>query len=250
MNCLIVEDEKIAAERLKNLLQKIDHQLNILAVQQSVKNTIKWLNENPSPDLAFFDIQLADGLSFEVFEQVEARFPIVFTTAYDEYALKAFKLNSIDYLLKPIDIDELEQAINKFKSQSKTQPHPQQVFDHILQHITQKYKEKFVVKVGEHLRIFPTEKIQCFYSADKAIFLQNTDGRDFAVNYSLDQLEELLDPKKFFRISRKHMVAFHAIADIISYSNSRLKIKLHKNTSPDIIVSRERVNDFKQWLEE
>lgn len=250
MKCLIVEDEKVAAERLVKLVLEYDPKIDILAVTQSIKKSVEWFNTHPEPDLVFMDIQLADGLSFEIFEQIEARFPVIFTTAYDEYALKAFKLNSIDYLLKPISPDELSAAIEKFKEQHKAKEYPQHIFDSIIQNLTQKYKAKFVIKVGEHIRVIPSGEIQCFYSMEKAVFLQNHQGRDYAVSYSLDQLEELLDPEKFFRISRKFIVAFESIKDIISYSNSRLQLRLETNTSDDLIVSRERVQKFRQWLEE
>lgn len=250
MKCLIVEDEKVAAERLRKLINEYDTDIEILAVTQSITKTVEWFNTHSEPDLVFMDIQLSDGLSFEILEQIESRFPIIFTTAYDEYALKAFKLNSIDYLLKPISSDELKAAIDKYKAQNQAVVYPQHIFDSMLQSMTQKFKSKFLIKVGEHLRVIPVGEIQCFYSMEKAVFLQNRQGRDYAVNYSLDQLEELLDPEKFYRINRKYIIAFDSIKDIISYSNSRLLLKLETNNSDDMIVSRERVQKFRQWLEE
>lgn len=250
MNCLIVEDEKIAAERLSKLIKEYDAEIEILAITQSIIKSVEWFNTHITPDLVFMDIQLSDGLSFEIFEQVESNFPVIFTTAYDEYALKAFKHNSIDYLLKPISPDELRTAIDKYRAQTKTTPYPQHVFDTVLHTLTRKYKSKFLIKVGEHLRVIPINDIQCFYSMEKSVFLQNQQGRDYAVNYSLDQLEELLDPEKFYRINRRYIVAFESIQDIISYSNSRLLLKLETNSSDDLIVSRERVQKFRQWLEE
>jgi two-component system, LytTR family, response regulator LytT len=249
MNCLIVEDEKVAAERLSGLIKKCYSSIDIIEIVQSVKNAVQWLNTHHSPDLIFMDIQLADGLSFEIFEQTIVKTPVIFTTAYDEYALKAFKVNSIDYLLKPIDEDELKNAIEKFKENNSPKDIPAQVFDSIMHSLTKKYKDKFVINVGEHIKVFTIEDIQCLYSMEKCTFLQNNTGRDYAIGYSLDQLEELLDPAMFFRINRKFIVAFSAIADIISYSNSRLKVKLNSNESDDLIVSRERVQDFKKWLE-
>jgi DNA-binding LytR/AlgR family response regulator len=249
MNCLIVEDEKVAAERLVGLIKKYDPSIDITEIVQSVKNAVQWLNTHQAPDLIFMDIQLADGLSFEIFEQTIVKTPVIFTTAYDEYALKAFKVNSIDYLLKPIDPDELKNAIDKFKESNSPKEIPAQVFDSIMHSLTKKYKNKFVMNVGEHIKVFTTEDIQCFYSMEKCTFLQNNSGRDYAINYSLDQLEDLLDPAQFFRINRKFIVSFSAISDIISYSNSRLKVKLNSNESNDLIVSREKVQDFKKWLE-
>jgi two-component system LytT family response regulator len=250
MKCLIVEDEKVAAERLAKLIKEYDAGIEIVAVTQSVTKSVEWFNTNPEPDLVFMDIQLSDGLSFEIFEQIDSRFPVIFTTAYDEYALKAFKLNSIDYLLKPISPDELRSAINKYKARQPVVEYPQHVFDSMLKNFTQKFKSKFVIKVGEYIRVIPVGDIQCFYSMEKAVFLQNQQGRDFAVNYSLDQVEELLDPEQFFRINRKYIIAFKSIKDIISYSSSRLRLTLKNNDSDDLVVSRERVQKFKQWLEE
>lgn len=249
MNCLIVEDEKAAADRLTGLIKKCDPSIDITEIVQSVKNAVKWLNTNQVPDLIFMDIQLADGLSFEIFEQTIVKTPVIFTTAYDEYALKAFKVNSIDYLLKPIDEGELKNAIDKFKENNSPKEIPAQVFDSIMLSLTKKYKNKFVLKVGEHIKVFTTEDIQCFYSIEKNTFLQNNSGRDYAISYSLDQLEDLLDPARFFRINRKFIVSSSKISVIVSYSNSRLLVKLNSNFSDELIVSREKVQDFKKWLE-
>ena len=249
MNCLIVEDEKVAADRLVGLIKKCDPSINISEIVQSVKNAVLWLNTHQAPGLIFMDIQLADGLSFEIYEQTIVKTPVIFTTAYDEYALKAFKVNSIDYLLKPVDLNELKNAIDKYKENNSPKEIPVQVFDSIMHSLTKKYKDKFVINVGEHIKVFTADDIQCFFSLEKYTFLQNNSGRDYAINYSLDQLEDLLDPAQFFRINRKFIVSFSAISDIISYSNSRLKVKLNSNESDDLIVSREKVQDFKKWLE-
>ena len=249
MNCLIVEDEKVAAERLSGLIKKYDPTIDITVIIQSVENAVQWLNTHEAPDLIFMDIQLSDGLSFEIFEQTIVKAPVIFTTAYDEYALKAFKVNSIDYLLKPVDLNELKNAIDKFKENNSPKEIPAQVFDSIMHSLTKKHKTKFIMNVGEHIKVFTADDIQCFYSLEKYTFLQNNSGRDYAINYSLDQLEDLLDPAQFFRINRKFIVSFSAISDIISYSNSRLKVKLNSNDSGELIVSREKVQDFRKWLE-
>src|SRR4030042_759132 len=219
MNCLIIEDEKEAAIKLAGLIKKYDQNIEILDTIQSVKNAVIWLNNNETPDLIFMDIQLSDGLSFEIFEQTIVKAPVIFTTAYDEYALKAFKVNSIDYLLKPIDIGELKNAIDKFKENNSPKAIPAQVFDSIMHSLTKNYKNKFVIIVGEHIKVFTTEDIQCFFSMEKNTFLQNNSGRDYAIGYSLDQLEDLLDPAKFFRINRKFIVSSSSISVIVSYSN-------------------------------
>jgi two-component system LytT family response regulator len=249
MNCLIVEDEKVAAKRLVELINKYDSSMEVLEVLQTVKSATAWLQKNPPPELIFMDIQLADGLSFEIFEQVLVESPIIFTTAYDEYALKAFKVNSIDYLLKPLDYSELSSAISRLKVNRQTIKYPQQVFDAVLKSLTNEYKGKFVIKVGEHIRIIQTNELACIYSLEKSTFLQTIAGRNYAINYSLDQVETLLDPKKFFRINRQYLLSFNAISDIVSYSNSRLLIRLIKYESDDLIVSREKVQKFKEWLE-
>ena len=249
MNCLIIEDEKEAAIKLTGLIKKYDENIEILNVIQSVKNAVIWLNNNETPDLIFMDIQLADGLSFEIFEQTIVKAPVIFTTAYDEYALKAFKVNSIDYLLKPIDQSELNQALDRYKENNAPKEISAQVFDTILHTLSRKYKNKFLIKVGEHIKVFTVDDVQCFYSMEKYTFLQNNAGRDYAIAYSLDQVEGLIDPAKFFRINRSFLVAFSAISNIVSYSNSRLRIDLKSNNSEDLIVSREKVQNFKKWLE-
>ncbi len=249
MKVLVIEDEKIAAERLIDMIHQCDNTITVLGTLQTVAKSVEWFQNNRHPDLVFMDIQLADGISFEIFEQTGITVPVIFTTAFNEYALKAFKVNSIDYLLKPIDIDELAQAIKKFKSSPFHVHYQTEVFDTILRTITNKYKNKFMIKVGERIRVFKTGEIQCFYSMAKAVFLKNSEGHDYAVNYTLDQLEELLDPGEFFRINRGAIISFSSIADIISFSNSRLQVKLLKNTPDDLVVSRERVQEFKKWLE-
>lgn len=249
MKCLVIEDEIVAAEKIIGLIKKYDPTINIAEIIQSVEDTVQWLNTHQAPDLIFMDIQLADGLSFEIFEQTVVKTPVIFTTAYDEYALKAFKVNSIDYLLKPVAQDELNNAINKFKENNTTKEISAQVFDSIMLSLTKKFKNKFVINSGEHIKVFTTQDIQCFYSMEKCTFLQNNSGRDYAINYTLDQLEDLLDPARFFRINRKFIVSSLAIKDIMSFSNSRLKVKLNSNESDDLVVSREKVQDFKRWLE-
>jgi two-component system response regulator LytT len=252
MTCLIIEDEKVAAERLKNLILKYDDRIEILSVIQSVKNAVGWFGNNAPPDLIFMDIQLADGLSFEIFEKTVISSPVIFTTAYEEYTLKAFKVNSIDYLLKPIDDATLKNAIDKFKNSPYNQSvyrYPQQVFDRVLKSFTKEYKSKFVIKVGEHIKMIPVQQICCFYSIEKATFLQTTSNRNYAISHSLDQLTDLLDPALFFRVNRQYIVASGSIMDIVQYSSSRLRLKIQNNEEKEIIVSREKVQDFKSWLE-
>lgn len=252
MNIIIVEDEKLAAERLTKLVQKLVPEAQIIAKLDSVVSTINWLQHNPAPDLGFFDIQLADGLSFEVFEHCKPHFPIIFTTAFDEYALKAFKVNSIDYLLKPVDEEELLFAIKKFKMLRKSETSPSHVnlnaIEKVVNVLTRKFKTRFLVRVGDHYRNIATQQIACFYSLSKATFFTTTDGKNLDVDLTLEELEKCLDPALFFRVNRQFIVSISAISDIVHYSNSRLKLKLIIPTDDEIIVSREKVGAFKEWL--
>lgn len=250
MNVVIVEDEKPAARRLSRMLNDLG--INPIAMLHSVEESINWFHTNKNPDLLFLDIQLSDGLSFEIFDEVEITSAIIFTTAYDEYALKAFKLNSVDYLLKPIDADELENAIHQYKKIKA--PLLNEGFDiEALKKIVLSsqitYKKRFTVKIGQHLKMIPIDSIECFYSENKATHVHSTENRSYLIEDTLDALETILDPSVFFRVSRKYFVNIHHIKDIIAYSNSRLKIILNSFTEFEIIVSRERVKDFKNWIE-
>lgn len=250
---LIIEDEKPAAEWLRQLIMKFDSQISILSVVDSVSGAAEWFQQHPAPDLAFMDIQLADGLSFEIFERVKVPCPVIFTTAYEEYAIKAFKVNSVDYLLKPIAYNELEAAFHKFSNQnSNVQEAPTitiELLNNVKEMIRKQYKTRFVIKVGEHLKSIPVEDILFFYSLEKATYLCTADFRTYLVDYSLDRISEMVDERKFFRINRKYILSNQSIADIVVYSNSRLKIKLKKPNEESIIVSRDKVPGFKEWLD-
>lgn len=250
MNIIIIEDEKPSARRLGRMLKEID--IKAQAMLHSVSEAVDWFQNNKHPDLILLDIQLSDGLSFEIFEQVEVKSAIIFTTAYDEYALKAFKLNSIDYLLKPIDDDELKVAIDKFKI-SQPEPHNLQVDMNqirkmLISPLDRNFKERFTVKIGQHLKMISIDEIECFYSENKGTYIFTSDNRDYLIDSSLEHLDPMLDPTKFFRVSRKFYININAIKDIISYSNSRLKIILNSFSDHEIIVSREKVRDFKNWI--
>ncbi len=251
MNIIIIEDEKPAARRLNRMLSDLNITVNTML--HSVQESIEWFSNNEHPDLIFLDIQLSDGLSFEIFDALTIKSSIIFTTAYDEYALKAFKLNSIDYLLKPIDDEELETAVNKYKEQLPKKQQLQVDFEDIkkllINPMDRVYKKRFTARVGQHLKIFPVEEIECFYSENKGTYLHTTDNRNYLIDTTLEALEHELNPQQFFRISRKFYVNINAIKDIISYTNSRLQIKLHRFNEQEVIVARERVKDFKSWLE-
>lgn len=251
MNVLIIEDEALAARRLERIL--VEENFVVLDKIKSVKAAVKWFENNEHPELIFLDIQLSDGLSFEIFDKIEVKSHIIFTTAFDEYALKAFKLNSIDYLLKPIDKDELHAAVEKFKSFHKKEnislsSEQLEQISRLLSSSQNNYKERFTVKQGVHIHSIQTSEIECFYSENKATYLHTLTGQNYLLDYSLEQVSDLLDPLSFIRVSRKFIININAIKDIISYSNSRLKVKLSSFKDDDIIVSRERVKEFKESL--
>ncbi len=253
MRVLIIEDEPQATRLLENLIVGVDSQIQIVGCTDSIRSSVQWLKSNPVPDLIFMDIQLGDGLSFEIFERIDVKSPVIFTTAYDEYALKAFKVNSIDYILKPVDREELQTAINKFKLLTQDRHAAgRNITDSIgkvVELLSRKFKERFVLKVGEHLRTIEVKDIHFFFSAEKATFCHTEDNRNHILDFTLDQLVEKVDPAKFFRVNRKYLVNAEAITDIIQYSNSRLRLVLKGSTDADVIVAREKVQEFKAWLD-
>jgi len=256
---LLVEDEKPAAKRLAKIITEHCPQSQILAIIDSVEETVEWLNTNKNPDLIFMDIQLADGLSFSIFKKIKVDAPIIFTTAYDQYAIKAFKVNSIDYLLKPIDIEELKNAWQKFlnlrsKHQKDSQSNSQNELVHLLANFQQqlqnpKFKERFLVKLGEQYKYILTQNIAYFKSEQGLSYLATKENKMVIVDEKMDDIENLLNPTIFYRINRKYIVHIEAIHKIKSYTNSRLKLTLQPNVSDDIIVARERVHAFKEWLD-
>ena len=249
MKVVIIEDEKPAARRLSRMLNEIG--IQPIAMLHSVEEAVNWFTDNEHPDLLLLDIQLSDGLSFEIFDEIEVKSAIIFTTAYDEYALKAFKLNSVDYLLKPIDADELKNALHKFKeihTTKKLNTITNQQLKELIFPNTNSYKKRFTVKIGQHLKLISTNSIECFYSENKATYFSTNTNRNYLIDSTLEELETQLSPDLFFRVSRKYYVNINAIKDIISYTNSRLKIMLNTYNESEIIVSRERVKDFKNWI--
>ena len=245
MTVIIIEDEKPAARRLARMLEALE--IKPQALLHSVEEAIQWFYDNPHPDLLFLDIQLSDGLSFEIFEEVNISSAIIFTTAYDEYALKAFKLNSIDYLLKPIDEDELKQAVEQYQKQ-KGQLDVKAI-KNLIQAETKSYKTRFSIKVGPRLKLVSTNTIECFYSENKSTYIHTNAKQNYLIDYSLEQLKDMLNPELFFRVNRAFYINVDAIKDIIAYSNSRLKIVLNSYNEAEIIVSRDRVKPFKKWID-
>ncbi len=249
MTTIIIEDEKPAARLLQRKLEKLNIHVDVML--HSVEESLHWFAENDSPDLIFLDIQLSDGLSFEIFDKVHVTSAMIFTTAYDEYALKAFKLNSIDYLLKPIDEDELAKAVQKYQSgiqRSQMNVNFDQIRNLFLGNTEKSTRTRFTIKVGNRLKVIDLDDVECFYSENKGTYIHTFDNRDFLIDSSLETLENELNSRDFFRISRKFIVPMKAVREIILYSNSRLKLILPSYKDDEVIVSREKVHDFKHWL--
>jgi two-component system, LytTR family, response regulator LytT len=245
---LIIEDEETACKRLAKMVNETLTDAIIVDQLSSITAAVEWFSKNQQPDIAFFDIHLADGNSFEIFRRVPLTCPVIFTTAYDQYALEAFKVNSIDYLLKPVKKDELERAIEKFKRvHFKTPPVDIQK---LLSSINQKagYKERFVIKYGEHMKTIQAADIAYIVSENRISFAVLREGKRYALDFNMDQLEEMLDPKQFFRINRQFIISYNSITEMLTYSKSRVLVKLNPPTKEDTIVSTERSAAFKAWL--
>jgi len=252
MKVLIVEDELPAAEKLERYLLKYDPSSKVVATIDSVAKGVEWLTDNQdSIDLIFMDIQLLDGLSFQIFQKVNVMKPVIFTTAFNEFALDAFKVNSIDYLLKPITFTDLSASLKKLENlREQLQPEQseriQQAFSSLK---TKEYKNRFMVKLGEHIRSITADQIALFYADGRDVYLVTTQPRKFIVDYTLESLENILDPQLFFRLNRTFIVNINSIKDVLVYSNSRLKITLTQEFDKEIIVSREKVGEFKDWFD-
>jgi DNA-binding LytR/AlgR family response regulator len=250
MNAIIIEDEKLSAEHLVNLLKRIDTSIDVIATYDSVKKSVEAFQKGVKADVVFVDVHLADGLSFEIFSKIQIDTPVIFTTAFDEYAIKAFKLNSVDYLLKPIGADDLKLAVDKLKKFSQ-QHHTSIIKDiaSVYQNLNKQYKNRFMVKMGDSIVSVKTEDVLHFIAEDGITLLVTVLGKRYPVDYTLDQLEELTSSDLFFRINRKVLISINAVQKVSSYFNSRLKINSELLEDESSIVSRERVNDFKAWLD-
>jgi DNA-binding LytR/AlgR family response regulator len=250
MNILIVENEIPAADKLVRALKKIDKSITVMGVVETVEETINWLQEKPQPDLILMDIQLGDGLCFEIFETINVEIPVIFTTAYDEYTLKAFKVNSVDYLLKPIDEELLKSALGKFKKLYADKDPFKRDFKQLLYEFRNQYKSRFLIKIGDKYRSVLAGEISHFHICERSVFLNDNQGKDNDVDYSLEQLQSMLDPRKFFRINRECIVNIDAIALMHSYSSSRLQLNLKNKEKSDLfVVSRDKVAEFKRWID-
>jgi len=247
---LIIEDEPLAVEKLKDYIKKHKPQYEIVEDIDSVEYSVKWLQSNPHPDLLFVDIQLADGVSFDIFKQVEVTVPMIFVTAYDNYAIQAFQQNSVDYILKPYEYQAIVKAIDKFEINfGKTSSAIDLgVLEAAMEALSNKYKQRFVVKSKDKLLSIPTQQIQAFISEDKYTMLVDDTGKKLFVQYRLDELEALLQPKQFYRINRKFIIHINFLKEVIAYSGSRLKVELSSFQHEGLIVSREKVSSFKDWM--
>ena len=249
MKVLIIEDEHPASQKLIRLIREIDPGTEIMGVLESVEKATNWILSHPDPDLIFMDIQLEDGICFEIFDTCDIQTPVIFTTAYDEYTLKAFKVNSVDYLLKPVNMDDLRNAIEKFRKVHHGF-HSVADLSSLLEHLKPRTKERFLIRVGSTYRSIQTSSINCFYIKERCNFLNTEKGNNYAIDYSLDRIEQMVDPKMFFRVNRNMIINFSAIHKIQAYSSSRLNILLASWPEQDeIVVSRERVSEFKKWMD-
>jgi len=253
MKVVIVEDEHLSAQRLQGMLKKYDPSIEVLAELPSVAASVDWFKNNPDPDLVLMDIHLEDGQSFSIFETINLQVPVIFTTAFDEYTIKAFKVNSVDYLMKPLNYEELVAAIEKFKRIHGQEEGEEKTLglEHLLQSMQKKepeYKIRFLVSIGSRLKTIETEDIQYFFSADKITFLVTKDNQRFPIDYSLDKMAVMLDPKHFYRINRQMTVKLEAIRNIHVFSKGKIKLDLDPPTKEDVFVSMDKVVEFKEWL--
>ena len=255
MKILIVEDEELAVKKLQKTLLSIDRMVEVVGVTDSIKSTVEFLKQNAAPDLILMDIELADGQSFEVFNMITVKNPVIFITSYDEYALKAFKVNSVDYLLKPVQKDELEAALNKYKelNASDTSSNNSSDINNLIKELQSKlqpkeFRKRFLVKQAQKLVSIEVEDIAYFYSDGRLNFFKTRDNRKFVVDYTMDELSDMLDPEKYFRISRSFYVSVDSIDQIHDYFGNRLLLNLTPALDKEALVSREKVMDFKKWM--
>jgi len=257
MKVLIIEDEELAVKKLRKTLESVDSSAEVVGVADSIRSSVTWLQQNPSPDLILMDIELADGQSFEIFDKVEVKSTVIFTTSYDEYALKAFKVNSVDYLLKPVQKEDLQAALNKLKTMQAmyggtSSSDPLNV-ENLVRELQQKlqpkeFRKRFLVKHAQKLVSVDVEEIAYFYSDGRLNFFKTLDNKKFVVDYTMDELEDMLDPNKYFRISRSFYVSIASIDQIHDYFGNRLLLHLKPAVDKESIVSREKVADFKKWM--
>ncbi len=255
MNILIVEDEELAVKKIKKTLAAVDETAVVQGETDSIESTVQWLEKNTAPDLILMDIELADGQSFEIFKLTEVKSPVIFTTSYDEFALKAFKVNSIDYLLKPVQKEELEAALIKYKTlnENKSSSSNTLSMDDLVKQLQQKlqpkeYRKRFLVKHGQRLVSIDVNDIAYFFADGRLNFFITQDNKKYVVDYTMDELEDMIDPSYFFRISRSFYVSVNSIEKIDDYFGNRLILGLKPVNSKEALVSREKVTEFKTWM--
>ena len=252
MKVLIIEDEALAAEKLQTMLNEIDSGLEIAGITKSVEGSVQWLKDNPEPDLIISDIHLSDSLCFDIFTELKPKCPVIFATAYDQYAIQAFEVNSIDYLLKPIQKEKLKNSIAKFhglKSKNATNfPNLEKIAD-IINQSNREYKSRFLVKVGTKIKSIQVNQICYFYTHDKMTYIVAKDGKKYPIDHTLEEIDNLLDPGNFFRINRKYVIHIESVNEIHPYFKGRLKISLTPHIDDDIVISSEKTPSFKAWLD-
>lgn len=251
MNVVIIEDESLSAELLTTLLHRIDPAIDVVATSDSIRESVGLFQRGLRADLIFLDIHLADGLGFDLFSQVRIDTPVVFTTAYSEYAIKAFEVNSIDYLLKPIGLAELQRAIEKYRRYNQSaQPALLNQIAEAYRQVNKQYKTRFMVRSGTIIDSIKIEEVNFFTTTDGVTFLFASNGKRYPIDYTLDQLEQMLEPSGFFRINRKVILSIRSIGKVNTYLNGRLIVQVANLEGDATVVSRERVNDFKRWLDQ
>lgn len=251
MRVLIIEDEAPAANRLTKMLKTIHDEIDVIGRLDSIETSVRFLQTSENIDLIFMDIQLADGLSFDIFQQTEIRTPVIFTTAFDQYTLRAFKVNSIDYLLKPIDEKELEQAVEKYRQlydNKKDNEFSNKILKLMQEMNTTKYKERLLIKRGQQLSYLKTDLTAYCYADGKLCYAVDFNNNKYLLECNLSDLEEQLQPNKFYRINRQLLVNIDAVAKVHTWLGGRLKLEINPSTTAETVVSRERVNGFKEWL--
>jgi two-component system LytT family response regulator len=248
MKVLIIEDEQAASRRLQKLLHDINPDNEILGVLPSIESAVEWLEEHEAPEVILMDIHLADGSSFEIFEKASITSPVIFATAYDEYALKAFKVNAIDYLLKPIKQADLENALQKVEQKPKKEDSGEDIIQKLEEAGFIRKAKRLLIRMGQTIKLIDLNHVAYFYSKDKISFAVLPGNKRYPLDQSLDQIEQMVDPLHFFRINRQFIVKMESIDEMIAYSKSRVKLKLNPTTEEDAIVSKERSPEFKKWL--
>lgn len=251
MNVLILEDETLASKKIESMLLEINPDIRLVGVLKSVEAAKEWFNENESPDLVLSDIRLLDGLSFELFESIDYQNPVIFTTAYDQYAIKAFEVNSVDYLLKPVQPEKLEKALGKVNNDKPAETNvPYSEIYEMIKSQQKEFKSRFMIKAGHKILAIPVDKIAYFCSINKLTYIITDDGKKFPCDQTLEVVDGQLDPKVFFRANRKYIVKFEAISEIHPYFKGRIKINLSPEAEDEIVISSERTPEFKKWLDQ